>query len=82
MESRAIPVEFLPDALIAGILSGATTADPVRLHGAIVAAFEIHGRSGARRDVLFPALTAARELDPAACAAVRTAIRDHLVHTG
>lgn len=82
MHARAIPSEFRPPALIERILTGGTDADPVRLHGAIVAAFEIHGRRGARRDVLHPAIAAARRLDHASRDAIAQAIRDHLVHQG
>lgn len=78
VSSRTIPVEFKPPALIERILAGGIDADPVRLHGAIVAAFEIHGRRGARRDVLFPAIVAARRLDHDARDSIARAIRDHL----
>jgi hypothetical protein len=77
-----IPREFLPAALIARILAGGIDGDPVRLHGAIVAAFEIHGPRGARRDVLFPAIASARRLEQPARDAITRAIRDHLVHQG
>jgi hypothetical protein len=51
----------------------------VRLHGAIVAAFEIHGRRGARREVLYPAIAASRTLERPARDTIARAIRDHLV---
>lgn len=82
MHPSGIPSEFKPAALIARILAGGADADPVRLHGAIVAAFEIHGRRGARRDVLDPAITASRGLDDAARDTIAHAIHDHLVQQG
>jgi hypothetical protein len=82
MRARAIPSEFRPPALIARILAGGADSDPVRLHGAIVAAFEVHGQRGARRDVLYPAIAAARKLDAAARDTIAQAIHDHLVHQG
>lgn len=53
-QARRIPSEFAPVSLIRRIVQGALHGDPVRLHGAIVAAFEIHGLDIAQRDV-FPA---------------------------
>jgi hypothetical protein len=82
LRAHAIPPEFKPPALIARILAGGADADPVRLHGAIVAAFEIHGARGARRDVLYPAIAAARGLDRGARDSISRAIHDHLVHQG
>ena len=82
MHPRAIPSEFRPPALIARILAGGADADPVRLHGAIVAAFEVHGGRAARRDVLYPAMAAARGLDDIARDAIAHAIHDHLVQQG
>ena len=82
MRARAIPSEFKPPALIARILAGGADADPVRLHGAIVAAFEVHGQRVARREVLYPAIAAARKLDAAARDTIARAIHDHLVHQG
>jgi hypothetical protein len=82
LHPRALPAEFRPPALIERILAGGTDADPVRLHGAIVAAFEIHGRQGARRDVLYPAIAAARGLDHESRDTIAQAIHDHLVHEG
>jgi hypothetical protein len=77
-----LPAEFAPAALIARILAGGVDGDPVRLHGAIVAAFEIHGRRAARRDVLDPAIAAAAALDRTARATIARAIDAHLVHAG
>jgi hypothetical protein len=82
LPAGAIPAEFRPPALIERILAGGSDADPVRLHGAIVAAFEIHGPWGARRDVLYPAIAAAGRLDQVARDAIAHAIRDHLVQQG
>jgi hypothetical protein len=79
---QALPTEFRPPALIARILAGGADDDPVRLHGAIVAAFEIHGRCGARSEVLDPAIAAAGRLDSSSRDAIAQAIHDHLVHQG
>jgi hypothetical protein len=57
--SPSLPFEFTPPALVARIVRGALEADDVRLHGAIVAAIELHGTVGAKRDVFGPAIEAA-----------------------
>ena len=54
-----LPDEFRPPTLIARIVLGAVADDDVRLHGAIVAAIELHGTVDAKRDIFQPALTAA-----------------------
>lgn len=82
MPARTLPSEFKPPELIARILAGGADSDPVRLHGAIVAAVEIHGWEGARRNVLDPAIAAARCLDRTARDTIAHAIRDHLAHAG
>jgi hypothetical protein len=52
--TSALPGEFQPFALVERIVLGATQADQVRLHGAIVAALEIHGGYTAR-NIIFAA---------------------------
>jgi hypothetical protein len=56
---RVIEFEFSPTELAQRIVCGALERDPVRLHGAIVAALEIHGLDVAERDVFAPARAAA-----------------------
>jgi hypothetical protein len=52
--------EFDRPALVERIVRGATEPDPVRLHGAIVAALELYGRDDALRGVFVPALARTR----------------------
>jgi hypothetical protein len=52
--------DFDRPALVDRIVRGATEPDPVRLHGAIVAALELYGRDDALRSVFVPALAMAR----------------------
>ena len=61
--TRNIDFEFAPAALIRRIVAGALEPDLVRLHGAIVAAFEIHGADAADRDIFTPAKRLANALD-------------------
>jgi hypothetical protein len=56
-----LPPEFAPPALVARIVRGAIDADDVPLHGAIVAALELHGVVAAKRRVFEPALRVAAE---------------------
>jgi hypothetical protein len=76
--SRSLPIEFQPSALVERIILGAVSSDPVRLHGAIVAALEIHGTHQARTDVLAPALAAAHDRGAEVSGSVAAAIRSHL----
>ena len=48
--------DFRRPALVDRIVRGTLEPDPVRLHGAIVAALELHGRDDALREVFVPAL--------------------------
>jgi hypothetical protein len=74
----SLPDEFRPPVLIARIVLGAVAADDVRLHGAIVAALELHGTAAAKRDVFQPALTAARQHSEACRDTVADAIGRHV----
>jgi hypothetical protein len=75
-----LPIEFHHDALIERIVRGAEDHDPVRLHGAIFAALEIHGAASARSDVFPQALGAVQERCRDSRPAVAAAIRQHLDH--
>jgi hypothetical protein len=59
---RRMPVDpdFHRPALVDRIVRGAAEGDRVRLHGAIVAALELHGREDALRHVFVPALRRSR----------------------
>lgn len=48
--------DFRRPALVDRIVRGTIESDPVRLHGAIVAALELYGRDDALRRVFVPAL--------------------------
>jgi hypothetical protein len=71
--------EFDRPALVERIVRGATEPDPVRLHGAIVAALELYGRDDALRRVFVPALARTRrEHGQAGRDVAAAAIRDQL----
>ncbi len=74
----ALPPEFQPAELSARIVLGAVDADPVRLHGAITAALEIHGTYTARHVIFAAALEDAADHSPEARVAVAVAIHRHL----
>ncbi len=76
--SPNLPMEFRHAALIDRIVRGAVDDDPVRLHGAIVAALEIHGPASAHNDVFTHALGAVEERCGDRHPRVAAAIRDHL----
>ena len=73
-----LPPEFQPAELSARIVLGAVCADPVRLHGAITAALEIHGTYTARHTIFPAALAEAADHSTAARDIVAAAIRRHL----
>jgi hypothetical protein len=78
---RAMPVdpEFRRPALVDRIVRGTMEPDPVRLHGAIVAALELYGRDDALREVFVPALRRIRvEHGRVARNRASAAIRDQL----
>ena len=71
--------DFRRPALVDRIVRGTTEPDPVRLHGAIVAALELYGRPDALREVFVPALRRIRvEHGRAARNRASSAIRDQL----
>jgi hypothetical protein len=74
--TAGLPDEFQPAALVQRIILGAIQPDPVRLHGAIVAALEIHG-ADANHHVFAPALTEARQHSAGVGESVAAAIRSH-----
>jgi hypothetical protein len=76
--SDDLPSEFHHAALIERIVRGAEDHDPVRLHGAIFAALEIHGVKSARSDVFPQALGELQERCSDSHPAVAAAIRQHL----
>jgi hypothetical protein len=78
--TRTIDVDFAPAALIRRIVAGALEHDPVRMHGAIVAAFEIHGAEAAERDIFIPARRLAHALDADRDATLAGAIDGHGIH--
>jgi hypothetical protein len=76
--AAGLPDEFQPSALVERIILGAIQADQVRLHGAIVAALEIHGTYTARNTIFAAALDEAAVHGPAARDLVAAAIRLHM----
>ncbi len=71
--------EFAQAALVQRIVRGAAEDDPVRLHGAILAALELHPRGDAVTGIFAPALREAGRTHGHPCRArVAAAIRDHL----
>ena len=75
---RSLPIEFQPSGLVERIIQGAVSSDAVRLHGAIVAALEIHGTQHACTDVFAPALAAANHHGAKVSGSVAEAIDRHL----
>jgi hypothetical protein len=79
--SPNLPMEFRHAALIDRIVRGAVDDDPVRLHGAIVAALEIHGAASAHDDVFAHALGAVGERRSECRPMVAAAIQEHVTHS-
>lgn len=75
--TRQTDIEFTPTALAVRIVRGAAEDDPVRMHGAIAAALQLHPRV-AGREVFAPALRLAKEHSRACHGLVADAIHDHL----
>jgi hypothetical protein len=73
-----LPTEFQPSAFVERIILSAVSSDPVRLHGAIVAALEIYGTHQARTDVFAPALAAAHDHGAEVSGSVAAAIHSHV----
>jgi hypothetical protein len=78
---RVVEFEFSPAALAQRIVCGALEGDPVRLHGAIVAALEVYGLDLAERDVFGPARTAAAAFPSDGRRTVTHAINAHTSRT-
>ena len=74
---RLIEFEFSPAALVRRIVLGAVEHDMVRLHGGIVAAFEIYGAEAAEEDVFATARRLAATVSPDCQAMVAEAIGSH-----
>ena len=74
---RLIDFEFSPAALAQRIVRGALERDMVRMHGGIMAAFEIYGAQTAERDVFAAARRLAAAFSPACHATVAEAIGSH-----
>jgi hypothetical protein len=74
---RLIDFEFSPAALVQRIVRGALERDMVRMHGGIVAAFEIYGAQTAEQDVFASARRLAAACSPDCHAMVAEAIGRH-----
>ena len=71
--------EFRQAALAQRIVLGAAENDPVRLHGAILAALELHPADEAVSGIFAPAMReAGRTHGPTCRERIARAIRDHL----
>ena len=74
---RLIEFEFSPAALVRRIVRGAVEHDMVRMHGGIVAAFEIYGAEAAEQDVFAAARRLAAAFSADCHAMVAEAIGSH-----
>ncbi len=74
---RRVDFEFSPAVLAERIVRGADEGDMVRLHGAIVAALDLHGRDAARREVFDAARRLAAVLSSDCHTIVTDAIHIH-----
>jgi hypothetical protein len=75
----ALDHEFTHAVLAQRIVRGAAERDPVRLHGAILAALELHPQGVAVASIFAPALREAGRVHGQACRrAVAAAIREQL----
>lgn len=74
---RLIDFEFSPAALVRRIVRGALEQDVARLHGSVVAAFEIYGAERAEREVFASARRLAATFSPGCHAMVAEAIGSH-----
>jgi hypothetical protein len=75
----ALDPEFRQHTLAERIVRGAVEGDPVRLHGAILAALELHAAPVALADIFRPALRAAHQRHGADCRdVIAQAISDQL----
>jgi hypothetical protein len=71
--------EFRQSALAERIVRGAAENDPVRLHGAILAALELHTPAQAVAGIFAPAMREAGRTHGKSCRQrIAAAIRDHL----
>ena len=74
--------EFRQDTLAQRIVLGAVEGDRVRLHGAILAALELHTPAVAMADIFAPALRTASDRHGIRCRdLIARAIRDQLGST-
>ena len=77
MSRRLIEFEFSFVVLVCRIVRGAVEHDMVRMHGGIVAAFEIYGAETAEQDVFATARRLAAAFSPDCHTMVAEAIGSH-----
>lgn len=81
LRHRHLDFEFSPAVLIERIVRGAVERDMVRLHGAIVAALDLHGAEAAERDVFAKARAVAAGHRPDCAMIVSDAVTSHFQNT-